>query len=127
MSEDIAETTETKKTTPPKIPNQIRSYKIEQELYTISNAHVYVGTNLNINEKVLIKIYEKKIIQENNAELSLINNEINSLKYCYHRNILKLYEFIESPNYIFLIMEYFNGKKLSDLINSKKKLTKKKL
>ena len=122
MSEDIAETTETKKATPPKIPNQIRSYKIEQELYTISNAHVYVGTNLNINEKVLIKIYEKKIIQENNAELSLINNEINSLKYCYHRNILKLYEFIESPNYIFLIMEYFNGKKLSDLINSKKKI-----
>ena len=55
-----------------KIPNQIKNYKIEQLLYTQSNAQFYVATNLNINEKVLIKIYEKKLILQSNIELSLI-------------------------------------------------------
>ena len=105
-----------------KIPNQIKNYKIEQLLYTQSNAQFYVATNLNINEKVLIKIYEKKLILQSNIELSLINKEVFSLKLCYHQNILKLYEYIESPSFIFLIMEYFNGKKLSEVIKLKKKL-----
>ena len=48
-----------------KIPSKIKSYKIEKELYKISKASICVGTNLNINEKVLIKIYDKEIIQYN--------------------------------------------------------------
>ena len=106
-----------------KIPSKIKSYKIEKELYEISNAHICVGTNLNINEKVLIKIYEKEIIQYNPQELSLINNEIFMMKLINHKNILKLYEIIESPSYIYLIMEYFNGIKLSEHITKKNKLS----
>ena len=106
-----------------KIPSKIKSYKIEKELYKISNAHICVGTNTNINEKVLIKIYDKEIIQYQPQELSLINNEIFMMKLINHKNLLKLYEIIESPSYIFLIMEYFNGTKLIDYINRKKKLS----
>ena len=106
-----------------KIPSKIKSYKIEKELYKISNAHICVGTNTNINEKVLIKIYDKEIIQYQPQELSLINNEIFMMKLINHKNLLKLYEIIESPSYIFLIMEYFNGTKLVDYINRKKKLS----
>ena len=104
------------------IPSKIKSYKIEKQLFKVSNATVYVGTNLNINEKVCIKIYEKEIIQHKPEELSLINNEIFMMKLMNHKYILKLYEIIESPSYIFLIMEYYNGSKLIDVLNRKKKL-----
>ena len=106
-----------------KIPSKIKSYKIEKEICEISKAHICIGTNLNINEKVLIKIYEKEVIQYNSEELTLINNEIFMMKLVNHKNVLKLYEIIESPSYIFLIMEYFNGTKLIDIINKKKKLS----
>ena len=45
-----------------KMPSKIKSYKIEKELYKIANGHICLGTNTNINEKVLIKIYDKEII-----------------------------------------------------------------
>ena len=106
-----------------KMPSKIRSYKIEKELYTVSGAHVCLGTNTNINEKVLIKIYDKEIINYKPEELTLINNEIHMMKIINHKNALNLYEIIESPSYIFLIMEYFNGSVLLDYIYRKKKLS----
>jgi serine/threonine protein kinase len=106
-----------------KMPSKIKSYKIEKELYIISGAHVCLGTNTNINEKVLIKIYDKEIINCRLQESTFINNEIFMMKLINHRNALNLYEIIESPSYIFLIMEYFNGNRLVDLVNSKNKLS----
>jgi len=105
------------------LPSKIKSYKIEKELCTISNAHICMATNLNIKEKVLIKIYDKEILQQNSDEIFLINNEIFMMRLINHKNILKLYEIIESPSYIFLIMEYFNTIKLIDYIKSKKKFS----
>ena len=45
-----------------KMPSKIRSYKIEKELFTISNGHMCLGTNNNINEKVLIIIYKNYLL-----------------------------------------------------------------
>ena len=105
------------------VPSKIKNYKIEKELYSVSNSYICLGTNLNIKEKVLIKIYDKEIIQYNYEEILLINNEIFIMKLINHKNCIKLYEIIESPSYIFLICEYSSGIKLSELINRKKKLT----
>ena len=105
------------------IPAKIKSYKIEKELCPISNAHLCLATNLNIKEKVLIKIYDKEIIQHNSEEISLINNEIFMMRLINHKNVLKLYEIIETPSYIFLIMEYFNPIKLNDYLKTKVRLT----
>ena len=105
------------------IPSRIKSYKIEKELFQISNSHICLATNLNLKEKVLIKIYDKEIIQHNSNEIYLINNEIFKMKLINHKHCLKLYEIIESSSYIFLIMEYFTGTKLSDYITQKKKFT----
>ena len=105
------------------IPQKIKNYKIEKELFTISNSHFFIATNLNIKEKVLIKIYNKEIFQHCCDEIFLINNEIFILKIINHKHCLKLYEIIESPSYIFLILEYTTSIKLIDFINRKKKLT----
>ena len=105
------------------IPSKIKSYKIEKEICQISSAHLCLATNINIKEKVLIKIYDKEIIQHNFDEISLINNDIFMMRLINHKNILKLYEIIESPSYIFLVMENFNPIKLIDYLKSKKKLS----
>ena len=105
------------------IPSRIKSYKIEKELCHISNAHLCLGTNLNIKEKVLIKIYDKEIFLHNSDEIPLINNEIFMMRIINHKTVLRLYEIIESPSYIFLIVEYFNPIKLGDYLKNKKLLT----
>ena len=106
-----------------KIPQKIKNYKIEKELFIFSDSFIYLAINLSINEKVFIKIYDKEIIQHDYDKISLINNDIYTLRLINHKYCLKLYEIIESPSYIFLIMEYFSGTKLIDYLNRKKKLT----
>ena len=105
------------------IPSKIKNYKIEKELFVISNGYMCLGINLNIKEKVIIKIYDKENFQNNSDEILLINKEIYILRIINHRHCLKLYEIIESPSFIFLIMEYTSGIKLIDVINRKKKFT----
>ena len=105
------------------IPLKIKNYKIEKELYSLSNSHICLGINLNLKEKVLIKIYEKENFQHNSEEISLINNEIYTMRLINHKNCIKLYEIIETPAHIFLIIEYNSGVILSEFINRKKKLT----
>ena len=45
------------------------------------------------------------------------------MKILNHKNILQLYEIIETRTHTFLIYEYFQGMKLSDYIIKKKKLS----
>ena len=52
-----------------------------------------------------------------------MNNQVYLMKILNHKNILQLYEIIETKTHAFLIYEYFNGMKLSDYIIKKKKLT----
>ena len=104
-----------------KLPTKINGYKVEKELYKITDGAIYTAKNLLTYQNVLIKVYNKENIQYQNQKLSLINNEIFLLKFTQHKNILQLYEIIESKNNIFLIFENFQGEKLSDKL---KKVTK---
>ena len=51
-----------------------------------------------------------------------MNNQVFLMKLLNHKNILKLFEIIETKTHAFLVYEYFNGVKLSDYIAKKKKL-----
>ena len=105
------------------IPETIKSYKIEKETYKLLTTTLYTGINTDINEKVLIHIFQKEKIKTRVNELTLLNNQVFFMKLLNHRNILKLYEIIETKDHIFIIYEYFEGVKLSDLISKKKKLS----
>lgn len=104
------------------VPKNIGCYKIEKEKYKMSNSDLYIGINTNINEKVLIDVFKKENIKSQVDNVSLRNNEVFILKLLNHKNILKLYDIIETPSYIFLIFEYFEGKTLADYIAEKKQL-----
>ena len=55
-------------------------------------------------------------------DLTLIYNQIESLKILKHKNIISLYEIYESPKYFYLVMEYFPKKNLIEKIILKKRV-----
>ena len=104
------------------IPESIKSYKIEKETYKLLNTVLHTATNTEINEKVLIHVFQKEILKSRANEISFMNNQVFLMKILNHKNILKLYEIIETKTHAFIVYEYFNGVKLSDYISKKKKL-----
>ena len=106
------------------IPDSIKSYKIDKkETYKLSKITLYKAINTDINEKVLIHIFPKEVLLTNANEMTFMNNQVYLMKILNHKNILQLYEIIETKTHCFLIYEYFQGMKLSDYIVKKKKLS----
>ena len=105
-----------------KIPKHLHNYEIENEICEIPYGKIFIGVNKYIKQKVYIKIYDKLKLFISFKEVSFINKEISILKLLNHKNILQLYEYIESDNYIFLIFEYFKGEALQKYFSKRKKL-----
>mmetsp|Transcript_19059 Transcript_19059/g.19061 ORF Transcript_19059/g.19061 Transcript_19059/m.19061 type:complete len:194 (+) Transcript_19059:9-590(+) len=67
-----------------------------------------VAEHLPTSTKVAIKILKKKTISENRI-LSKVKREIKVLKNFHHPHIIRLYEVIESPSNLALVLEYLPG------------------
>ena len=104
---------------------QIGDYLIKESIGNGGFAKVYLGIHISTKEKVAIKIIDKEEIfyEEINKKRLLI--EISILKKVRHKNIIKLYEIMETPQTIYLVMEYCNNGELFDYIVSKEKLNEK--
>ena len=71
--------------------------------------------------RVAIKTISKKKVQD---QLHTIRDEIKILSTLDHPNIIKYYETYESPNYIYLVMEYCQGGELFEkLTNNREEFT----
>ena len=68
-------------------------------------------------KEVAIKIMAKKNMST--ADLELAKTEIDILKICNHPNIIKLYDVFDTPEYIYIIMEYCSGKDLFSYIEKR--------
>ena len=101
-----------------KLPSKINGYKVEKEICKLSESKIYLAKNLLTFQNVILKVYNKEIIQYQNQLLTLINNEIFLMKYLSHKNILQLYEVIESKTHIILVFENFQGEKLTDRLKA---------
>ena len=62
-----------------------------------------------------IKVYEKFKLMELQRKKSVIR-EINALRKLNHSNIMKLYDVIDTPKQLYLIMEYVSGQMLSSYL-----------
>ncbi|CDW82045.1 protein kinase domain containing protein [Stylonychia lemnae] len=76
---------------------------------------VKLGTHHITGEKVAIKILEKDRITDV-SDVERVAREIHILKLIRHPNIIQLYEIIETPKQLYLIMEYASGGELFDYI-----------
>lgn len=80
-----------------------------------------MGTHTLSKEKVAVKILEKAKIADA-ADVERVAREIHILKLIRHPNIIQLYEIIETPKALYLIMEYASGGELFDYIVANTKL-----
>jgi 5'-AMP-activated protein kinase catalytic alpha subunit len=76
---------------------------------------VKLGTHILTGEKVAIKVLEKERIVDI-ADVERVAREIHILKLIRHPHIIQLYEIIETPRQLYLIMEFASGGELFDYI-----------
>ena len=69
---------------------------------------VKLAVHLPTGEKVAVKILEKNRIKEQ-ADVRRVNREIKILKKSAHKNVIQLYEVLDTQNSIYLIMENCEG------------------
>lgn len=76
-------------------------------------------------QRVGIKILEKARIKEV-ADVERVSREIKILKRIRHPNLIQMYEVIDTPRHIYLVMEYCNGGELFDYIVSHRRIDERK-
>ncbi len=74
-----------------------------------------MAINKNNKNKYAIKIYTKKALLDPQKK-NTVHNEIKILRQLDHVNIVKLYEVIDTPIFLYLVMEYIEGISLLDKI-----------
>ena len=82
-------------------------YEITKTLGKGKYGLIKLGKNKKTNEEVAIKILCKTNMR--NDQLTLIKTEIDILKICHHKNIIKIYDIFENENFFYIIMEYCSG------------------
>ena len=73
------------------IHKNINNYVIEEEICKIKFGIIVSAIHKITEEKIAIKILSKNLLKNNIKQLTLINNEISSLKLLHHKNIIQLY------------------------------------
>ena len=96
---------------------KIENYILGKELGKGSFALVRLSINKITKEKFAIKIYPKFNLL-NFEKRNTVKNEISVLKQLDHENIMKLYEVIDTPKNLYLILEYINGISLIDYMKN---------
>lgn len=64
-----------------------------------------------------IKVYEKFNLMEPSRKKS-VAREINILRKLHHGSIMRLYDVIDTPRQLYLVMEYIQGTQLNNYLQS---------
>ena len=103
-----------------KIFNQnLDDYLITKELGKGSYALVKLAVHKKTKNKYAIKIYSKQTLIDPQKR-NTVKNEINILKQIDNESIMKLYEVIDTPSNLYLVLEYINGVNLLEIIKNEK-------
>ena len=97
-------------------------YTIIKELGTGTFSTVHLVKHKTTGAVRAMKAIKKDTKNKEYNELEIIN-EINILMKMDHPNIVKIFEFYNSPTHFYLITEYCEGGSLFDLINKNKPFT----
>lgn len=100
----------------------IGNYRMGRTLGVGSFGKVKVAEHIYTGNKVAIKILNRRKIKNLRMD-EKIRREIQNLKLFRHPHIIKLYEVIEAPTDIFMVMEYVPGGELFDYIVHNGKLS----
>lgn len=103
------------------MPIVLGQYRLGKTLGIGAFGKVKLAHHVITGQKVAVKILNRgKIKHMEMAEK--VRREINILKMCTHPHIIRLYEVIDTPSDIFVIMEFVSGGELFDYIVSRGRL-----
>ena len=102
-------------------PLRIGVYELGKNLGVGSFGKVKLGTHIPTGAKVAIKIINRAKIRSLDMEQK-VRREIKILRLFDHPHIIRLYEVIDTPTDIFVVMEYVSGGELFDYIVMKGRL-----
>ncbi|CAG9326816.1 unnamed protein product [Blepharisma stoltei] len=105
----------------PSKAHSIGHYMLGRSIGEGTFGKVMLGTHILTGEKVAIKVLEKDRIKDS-SDVERVSREIKILKMMRHTNIIQLYEIIEAPKQLYLIMEYVCGGELFDFIVARGKV-----
>uniref|UniRef100_A0A8R1IM42 non-specific serine/threonine protein kinase n=1 Tax=Caenorhabditis japonica TaxID=281687 RepID=A0A8R1IM42_CAEJA len=94
-------------------------YAIHDEIGSGGFGKVRLATHLLTNQKVAIKIIDKKQL---GPDLPRVQTEMDALRNLSHQNICRLYHYIETDDKFFIVMEYCSGGEMFDYIVRKERL-----
>ena len=84
-------------------------YKLGRILGVGAFGKVRCAIHEETKKKVAIKIINKNKLKNKTSNIKQIIQEIKSLSSLNHPNIIKIYEVIDTLQYIFIVMEYAHG------------------
>ena len=96
-------------------------YVLREKLGEGAFAKVRLAIQVHIKEKCAIKILEKKLFKSD-PDIQRLKKEIKILKKLRHKNIIQLYDIMESKRNLYFVMEYCKNGELFDYIVKQKKL-----
>lgn len=98
------------------IGERLLNYQIQTKLGEGGMGSVYLAYHTHLDRKAAIKALHANYV--NNPQIrQRFKNEASTLAHLKHPNIVSLYDYLETPQGLFLIMEYIHGKPLDNYID----------
>ena len=101
------------------IGKSIGSYDIIAPLGKGGMGEVYLGEDKRLNRKVALKFLSPELVGDNWAKRQLAK-EAQAAAQLDHPNICSVYEFEDSADYNFIVMQFVEGDTLADLIRDER-------
>lgn len=85
---------------------QITDYTIGRHLGSGAYASVKLATHKPTGMILAIKVYEKFKLNEQGQRKSSVKREISVMKKLQHANIMRMFDVIDSPKQLYIVLEY---------------------
>lgn len=99
----------------------VGQYTLSSTLGVGTFGKVKLAEHATTKQKVAIKIINRRKMEQMNMH-EKIRREINILQFLKHPHVIRLYELLDTPSDIFMVMEYVSGGELFDHIVHKLRL-----
>ncbi|XP_069369679.1 serine/threonine-protein kinase NIM1 isoform X2 [Paralichthys olivaceus] len=103
------------------IGRRVGFYKVRGEIGYGTFSRVKMAFHALAKDKVALKVLDKTRLDAQAQRL--LSKEISSMEFLQHPNVVRLYEMVETPSRLYLVLEYAGGGDLHDKIYNEGKFT----
>jgi len=100
------------------IGKKILNYEIKTLLGEGGMGNVYLAEHTQLGRRVAIKSLHQQLVKNEGLRIRF-KNEASTMAHLQHSKIVALYDYVEEPDGLYLIMEYVDGLPLDEYIRSK--------